>query len=229
MKLAGKFLVAEFVWATGIIVLLLTAALMSEPPSTAAFVWWFARAIGLAAFPAGIAIAAPVFADARPGRQLVLALATAAAVGVLVFFLVGVVTPYLGERSTTLPKLLNVMSAADGSWESRNDAAWNFYGSFLAALNVMLFAAIGIQVGVWSGYSLPAPLRRALYWAVGLGLLISGYAIWDTTYETIVLHTAADVSFAAFYPVLIPASICAGLALPTLALVRRDGLPRDTS
>jgi hypothetical protein len=228
MKLAGKFLVAELVWATGIFVLMLTIALLSEPRSTAAFVWWLARALGLAAFPAGVAIAASVFADARPGRQLAQALATAAAVGVLVFILVGVLRPSLGNDSA-LPQLLNVMSASDGSWESRNDAAWDFYSSFFSALNVVLFAAIGLQVGVWAGYSLSASLRRALYWAVGLGLLISGYAVWDTTYEVVVLHTAADVSFAAFYTVLVPASLCAGLALPTLALVRRGGLSRDTS
>jgi hypothetical protein len=59
-----------------------------------------------------------------------------------------------------------------------------------------------------------------LYWAIGLGLMITGYAVFDSTYETIVLHTAAYVDFAAFYTLLIPAGICAGLGLPTLALLR---------
>ncbi|MGH7467859.1 MAG: hypothetical protein ACRENP_07695 [Longimicrobiales bacterium] len=76
---------------------------------------------------------------------------------------------------------------------------------------------------------LPRPLRRALYWVVGVGLLISGAAIWDTTYETIVLNTAADASFAAFYTILIPAPRGAGIdandvftAVASLALARCD-------
>jgi hypothetical protein len=229
MKVAGRFLLAELVWALGIFVLMVPVALLdNDPPSTASVLRWLARAVGLAAFPAGITIAPAVFAHARPWHSLLLALAAASAVSVVVFMLVAVVAPLVSEHARTIPQLVAAMSAAAGSWESRNDAAWAFYSNLFAPLNALLFAAIGIQVGIWARYSLPLPLRRALYWAVGLGLLISGYAVWDTTYEVVVLHTAADVSFAAFYTVLIPASICAGLALPTLALVRGGELPRDT-
>jgi hypothetical protein len=230
MKVAGRFLLAELVWATGIFVLMVPVALLdNDPASSARFIRWLARAIGLAAFPAGITIAPVVFAHARPWRPLLLALAAASAVSGSVFVLIAVVSPLVSDDARTIPQLVAAMSAADGSWESRNDAAWDFYNNLFAPLNALLFAAIGMQVGIWARYSLPVPLRRALYWAVGLGLLISGYAIWDTTYEAVVIHTAADVSFAAFYTVLIPASICAGLALPTLALARRGELPGNAS
>ncbi|MEX2152845.1 MAG: hypothetical protein WD825_05850 [Gemmatimonadaceae bacterium] len=230
MKLVGRFVVAELVWATGIAVLMVAVAVLSSDPLSAAdFVRWLARALGLAAFPAGIAIAPAVFDGSRPWRQLLHAVVAATTVCVVVFALLGAVAPAVSEHGRSLPRLIQEMSAATENWESRNDAAWVFYTTLFAPLNALLFAAIGIQVGIWSRYSLPQPLRRALYWAVGLGLLVSGFAVWDTTYETIVLHTAADTSFAAFYTVLIPASVCAALALPTLALARRVELPRSTS
>ena len=230
MKVAGRFLLAEVVWATGIFLLMLPVALLdNDPPSTMHVFRWLARAIGLAAFPAGITIAPVVFAHTRPWRPLLLALAAASAVSAVVFMLVAVIPPLVSDHARTIPQLLAHMRAAGGSWESRNDAAWAFYNNLFAPLNALLFAAIGVQVRIWARYALPLPLRRPLYWAVGLGLLISGYAVWDTTYEVVVIHTAADASFAAFYTVLIPASICVGLALPTLALTRRGELPLNTS
>jgi hypothetical protein len=228
--MARRFLLAELVWATGIFILMVPVGLLdNDPPSGAQVIRWVARAIGLAAFPAGITIAPTVFTHAPLWRGLLLALAAASAVSIAVFVLTAVMPPLVSDRARTIPQLVAAMSSAGGSWENRNDAAWDFYTNLFAPLNALLFAAIGIQVGIWARYSLPLPLRRALYWAVGLGLLISGYAIWDTTYEAVVIQTAADVSFAALYTVLIPASICAGLALPTLALVRRGELLRNAS
>jgi hypothetical protein len=229
MKLVSRFLLAELAWATGIFLVLASISAMTESLSAPDLVTWLARALGLAAFPAGIAIARGVFGHGDVLRRLLAALAAASAVGAIVFVLTAVVAPAAGEPARSLDRLAQVMSAAGESWESRNDAAWRFYATFLAGLNALLFAAIGLQVGVWASYALPRLLERALYWAVGLGLLVSGVGIWDTTYETIVLHVAADASFAAFYTVLLPASVCAGLALPTLALVRRVDLARRPS
>jgi hypothetical protein len=230
MKVAGRFLLAELVWTAGIFVLMVPVALLdNDPPSTAHIIRWLGRAVGLAAFPAGISIAPIVFADARVWRSLLLGLAAASAVSLAKFVLIAVIPPLVSDDARTIPELLAVMRTAGESWEARNAAAWSFYTGLFAPLDALLFAAIGVQVGVWARYSLPPSLRRALYWAVGLGLLISGYAVWDTTYEAVVIRTAGDVSFAAFYTVLIPASICAGLALPTLALVRRDELLRNRS
>ena len=226
MKLAGRFLVAELVWATGILALMVGITLLNrEPLAAEPILQWVARALGLAAFPAGIAIAPDVLDDVRPWRQPLHAMAIAGSVSVVIFVLMGLLPPLVSDQSRTLVELHAQISDAERSWESRNAAAWAFYTAFFAPLNALLFAAIGVQVGIWSRRSVPVSLHRALYWAVGLGLLISGYTIWDSTYETVVLHTAADASFAAFYTVLVPASICAGLALPTLALLRRADLP----
>jgi hypothetical protein len=140
-----------------------------------------------------------------------------------------VLAPLLGDGARSVPQLLHDMSPAGGSWETRNDAAWVLFTSVFAAVNAFLFAVIGLQLGAWVPRALLAPMRRPMYWAVGLGLLISGYAMWDTTYETIVLHTSADASFAAFYTILIPAAICAGLALPTFVLFQRSERASVTS
>ncbi|HUF27862.1 MAG TPA: hypothetical protein VMM18_12880 [Gemmatimonadaceae bacterium] len=229
MNVTRRFLVAELAWAAGIFLLMLPVSLLDADPGSAERVArWLARAIALAAFPAGITIAPLVLASDRWWHPLLHLLAAAGAVALAVFVLDAFVAPLAGERARTLPQLAAAMNAADGGWESRNDAAWRFYVTLLAPLNALLFAAIGVQVGIWARQALPVPLRRALYWAVGIGLLVSGYAVFDTTYEAIVIRTAADTSFAAFYTVLIPASLCAGLGLPTLALLRRAGIAGNT-
>lgn len=230
MNVSRKFLMAELAWAAGIFVLMVPLALLdSDPPSWVRYVRWLARALGLAAFPAGIAIAHDVFAHPRSWRPLLAAAAAATLVAVILFALTGLVMPLLSEDARTLPQLANDMSTPTHSWERRNHAAWAFFSTLLVPLNALLFAAIGVQVGIWASYTLPFMLRRLLYWVAGLGLVISGYLVWDTTYETIVLHTAANASFAAFYTLLIPLSICAGLALPTLALLRRAPFPGSSS
>jgi hypothetical protein len=227
MKLVVKFLVAELVWATGIFVLMAAiAGLSSDPPSTLDFVRWLARSIGLAAFPAGIAVAPVVFADERPLRQLLRAVLVAISISVFVFVLTGLIAPLVSDESRPLSQVVAMMNSTSESWETRNDAAWGFYNSFFVPLNALFFAAIGVQVGFWGSFFRSSLLQRALYWAVGLGLLISGFAIWDTTYETVVLHTAGDASFAAFYTILIPASICAGIGLPTIARLQSGELRR---
>jgi hypothetical protein len=230
MKVFGRFLIAVLLWAVAIYVILVTIAMLSSESEPAAhYVQWLARALGLAAYPAGLAIAPTVFEDARPWRQAGFAFAGALVVSIVVLALLAVVAPAIGDDARSLTQLLQQMEATSESWETRNDAAWRFYTAFTSAFNALLFAAIGVQVGIWATYSVPASLRRGLFWVVGLGLLISGFGIWDTTYETFVLHTNADASMAACYTVLIPLSICAGLGLPTLTLLRRAGFPRNTS
>jgi hypothetical protein len=123
-----------------------------------------------------------------------------------------------GTRS--LADLLAAVGNPAESWETRNDAAWKLVTALLAGPRALLFGGIGVQVGIWAEYAMPRGLRRPLFWIVGIGLMVSGAAIGDTTYEVIVLHTAADASFAALYTLLLPLSVCAGLGLPTLAVFR---------
>lgn len=230
MKAVRRFLLVELVWAAGIFVLLVAVgSVVGDPLSAPYILRWLARALVLAAFPAGIAIAPDVFDDPRPWRQLVNGAVAAAVVGIAVFAIMGVMAPTLSTEIRSLAQLLQEMNNEAGSWETRNDAAWDYYTTLFDGLTAWLFAAIGVQTGIWARHSVPRSLWRALYWTAGLGLLITGFGIFDTTYETVVLHTAADASFAAFYTLLIPAFVCLGLALPTLALLRRAEIPRYTS
>jgi hypothetical protein len=209
MALAGRFLIAEVIWAAGLFAVLLAVGIASSDAATnAQVVRWLARAAELAAFPAGIAIAPLVLRTGRPWHATLSAAGIATVIGAAVIALSIAATPsgIIGD-----------------DWETRNHAAWAVTTPWLAGLTAVLYAAIGAQVGIWAAYSVPRPLQRPLFWAVGLGLLVSGFVVFDTTYETFVLHTNADASPAAFYTVLVPLSICAGLGLPTLGLVRHGG------
>jgi hypothetical protein len=220
MKVVRTFALAELVWAIAIFLLILpVTVLTADSLSATVYMRWLGRALMLAAFPAGIAIAGDVFATPRPWRSLCAAVTAASIAAALVLAVFAVAVPLLGEERT-LPQLALAMRATNGSWGSRNDAAWDFFSTLLTPITALLHAAIGLQVGLWATHAVPPVLRRLLYWAIGLGLMITGYAVFDSTYETIVLHTAAYVDFAAFYTLLIPAGICAGLGLPTLALLR---------
>jgi hypothetical protein len=224
MNVVRKFLLAEIVWAGAILVLfVLITVLTGTSGSAVDYLGWLAQALGLAAFPAGITVSADVLAVSRPGRPLLAALGAASGVALFVFLLTAFAVPSAGGDVSLLHLLMETDARTD-SWEMRNHEAWQVLGAFFAPVSALLYAAIGVQLGAWSVRSLSAPLSRVLYWVAGLGLIVSGYAVYDTTYETIVLHTPADVSFAAFYTLLIPAGICAGLALPTLALVRGAAL-----
>jgi hypothetical protein len=207
MKVFWRFLIVELAWTAAIVALIVPVTILSSEPLTAAeYLGLLGSALELALLPAGISVAGPVFAPPRTWRPLLGAL-------------YAVVIPQLND-SMTLPRLAATMSAETSDWESRNHAAWVLYRALFAPVYAFLLAAIGVQVGAWTPHALPPALRRLLYWVVALGLIVSRYIVTDSTYEVVVLHTAALVDFAAFYGLLVPAGICAGLALPTLALVR---------
>ena len=220
MRVFWKFLLAEVTWTTAIFLLIVPITILSgDVNDTAIHVRWLGRAIGLAAFPAGIVVAGDIFVAPFRWRPLLYTLLAASLVALSVLGIFTFVVPVLG-RQARLAELMLHMSDATASWELRNDAAWQWYITLLSPVFALLHAAIGVMVGVWAGYAMPAAFRRLLYWIVGLGLVVSGYSVFDTTYESVVLHTAAPVEFAAFYTLLVPLGICAGLGLPTLALVR---------
>ena len=229
MKTVRRFLVAELVWASAIFLLIMPITIASSDPLTAEqYIRWLGRALVLAAFPAGIAVGKEARSDPRPWRPVLGGLVAASAVALLLLAVIAVLLPVVGD-SLSLPLLADRMSADSQSWETRNDAAWDLYGTLFVPVHTLLMAAIGMQVGVWASYALPAVLHRLLYWLVGLGLMLSGYSVSDTTYEVVVLHTAADVGFSAFYTLLLPAGICAGLALPTLAYLRGAEINRSST
>lgn len=222
MSTTTRFVTAALLWAAGLAVLMVTAdAMGSEPQTTRRVLRWVASSLGLAMFPAGVTIAPALHGESRRWRLLLQILAAAVAVSAIVLALSLFAVNVNGTRSLT--DLLAAMGNPAESWETRNDAAWTFVTALLAGPRALLFAAIGVQVGIWAEYALPRGLRRPLYWVVGIGLILSGAGIGDTTYEVIVLHTGADASFAALYTLLVPLSVCAGLGLPTLAVFRDPG------
>jgi hypothetical protein len=222
--IASTFTVATLLWTAGLsVVMIAIDAMGSEPLSTYRILRGIAGALGLAAYPAGVTIAPAVLRQPRQWAPLLLAAAAAVAIGAVALAL-SIVAPPIGDGTRGLAERLRDMGDVSESWETRNDAAWAFVSTLLTGPRAFLWAAIGLQVGIWATFSLPPLLRRPLYWAVGVGLVLSGAIIWDTTYETIVLHTEADAGFAALYTILLPLSICCGLGLPTLA-VFRDALP----
>jgi hypothetical protein len=219
MTVVRRFLVAELLWGAAIFLLILPLTVLgADAGGSAAYARWLARALTLAAFPAGVATADLLFARTRSWRPVGEGVAAAALVALAVFLLGAFIVPSLAGDAS-LPQLLRA-DRSGLSWEARNHGAWAFYSILFAPVSVLLTAAIGAQVGIWATHALPAPQRRILYWIVALGLMISSYTIYDSTYESVVLHTAADVSFAPFYTLLVPLGICAGLGLPTLALLR---------
>jgi hypothetical protein len=219
MSTTTRFLTAALLWAAGLAVLMVAADAMASEPQTAGRVFrWVASALGLAMFPAGVTIAPALPGESRRWRLLLQIFAAAFAVSAVVLALSLIAVNVTGTRS--LADLLAEIGNRAESWETRNDAAWTFVTALLAGPRALLFAAIGVQVGIWAEYAMPRGLRRPLYWIVGIGLMVSAAAIGDTTYEVIVLHTGADASFAALYTLLLPLSVCAGLGLPTLAVFR---------
>lgn len=229
MKIFWRFLLAELIWAAGIFALVLPLTILSSGPlSTTELMRWLGHAVRLAMFPAGIAVAGNMTAEPRRLRPWLGALAGAVVVAAYLFLLHAVAIPAVGNEPM-LPQLVRDMTAAANSWETRNHAAWMFLAGLLTPVQALLLAAIGVQVGIWTPHAVAPPLRRLLYWIIGIGLAVSGYSVWDSTYETIVLHTSWFVGFAAFYTLLVPAGIAAGLALPTLAVLRGATIEGRTS
>jgi hypothetical protein len=219
MKLFWKFLLVELAWTAAIFALIVPVTILSSEPLTPAEVLGLlARALELALFPAGISVARAVFTRPYSWRRWFAVLGGTAVVAVLLVELWGIAIPH--TEGMSLPRLAAAMNTAASSWEIRNHAAWSFYRGLLAPVYAVLMVAIGLQVGAWAPHALPPVLRRLLYWTIALGLIVARYAVTDSTYEVVVLHTNALVDFAAFYGLLVPAGICAGLLLPTLALLR---------
>ena len=218
MTAAARFVTVTLLWAAGLAVLIVVAGAIGDEPLTASrFLRWAPSVLGLAMYPAGVAVASVLIGESPPWRLLLHLVAAAVAVSAIVLVL-SIVAPN-GDSTRSLAALLAVTRDPGESWETRNHAAWTLVTALLAAPRALLLAAIGVQVGFWGEYGVARALHRPLYWVVGIGLMVSGVAIWDTTYEVVVLHTGADASVAALYTLLLPLSVCAGLSLPTLTVL----------
>jgi hypothetical protein len=218
MSAANRFVTVTVLWAAGLAVLIVVAGAIGDEPLTASrFLRWAPSVLGLAMYPAGVAVASVLIGESQPWRVLLHVVAAAVAVSVIILA-VSIVAAN-SDSTRGVAALLATTRDPGESWETRNHAAWTLVTALLAGPRALLLAAIGVQVGVWAEYGIPRSLHRPLYWVVGIGLMVSGIAIWDTTYEVVVLHTSADASVAALYTLVLPLSVCAGLGLPTLTVL----------
>jgi hypothetical protein len=217
-----SFMAVTLAWTVAIFLPMVVLEFLSDPVELAQYSRWLGRALGLAAFPAGIA-ASLTLGPPRLAWRVVLGMAAAAVVVALtVFVLMAWLPAVLGDENRSLSRLALTMGTSGGSWETLNDASWRYYEALLSPIQALLYAAIGFQIGIWGPRAVTPALSRVLYWGVGLGLVIVNFGVADTTYETIVLRTAADVRFAVAYAFLLPAGIAAGLSLPTLSVLCRS-------
>jgi hypothetical protein len=218
------FLAVTLAWTAAIFLPMVVLERLSDPVDLAQYARWLARALAIGAFPAGIAASRGVDPPSRSWRIVLETASAAAVVALVAFILIAWLPAVLGDEGRSLSRLALIMRTSGGSWETLNDASWRFFEAVLLPIQALLHAAIGFQLGIWGPRSVTPALSRVLYWGVALGLLVVNFGVSDTTYETIILRTAADVRFAAGYALLLPAGIAAGLALPTLAVLRRPGV-----
>jgi hypothetical protein len=218
MSAAARFVTLTVLWAAGLAVLIVAAGTVGGESLTASrFLRWAPGVLGWAMYPAGVAVAPVLIGESQRWPVLLQVVAAAVAVSVIILVL-SIIAPN-GDSVRGVATLLAATRDPAESWEARNHAAWTLVTALLTGPRALLLAAIGVQVGFWAEYGIPRSLHRPLYWVVGIGLMMSGVAIWDTTYEMIVLHTNGDASVAALYTLLLPLSVCSGLGLPTLTLL----------
>jgi hypothetical protein len=183
------------------------------------YIRWLAHSVALATLPAGIVVGDAVLES--PRRSLITITIIVALSAFFVFALLGVVGPAVTpEADPDFFRLLTVLRSTGTDWLTHNHNAWIFSMTTAETISTILFAALGIQLGIWAPRVLSATVRRILYWVVVLVLLFAGYVTTDTLYENVVIRTAGPVDFAGFLGLLLPAGLCFGLLLPTVALLR---------
>jgi hypothetical protein len=214
VSVTRRFLIAAAAWTAIIAAPMILLELVAANDDGSRYIRLLARAVMFAGFPAGVAAA-----QERPGRSAwrwLIALGTGAGVVALIAFGLAV-----WDRGLTWDVVFEARPpAVEGAWEHYNDAAWHAILVLLAPVFSGIYSTLGVQVGLWSAYSVPPAFRPALLWAIALGLVISGFAVTDTVYETVILHTSGDARFAALVPLLFPLGLATGFALPTLAWLR---------
>lgn len=247
MQLSLKFLANVGVWTVILLALLsLIGVITGQPFSQVVSHWptWGGLALVLSAFPAGIAVVDDVFP--RTGgievQQFGWGAAAAATVSLMAFVLVAYVGPAAGGASDTgsaqepnamtlsvLKREAQVAAAEveravgpDGlsmEWRNVNILVWHYTRRLAAVAQPLLFAAIGVLTAFWARRLGKRELARALYWAMGLFLVISTYLAGENGFELVVLQSAGPVFFVGFFVLIIPPTLVLGLGIPTAILL----------
>lgn len=222
MKIATRFLIAELLWAGAIMVLIVPITLLSgqDNMQTVQIMRWLGHSFALAALPAGIAVANDV--HNAPGTALPPLLLVVSLMAFMVWALLGIVGPAVSPDDPDFFRMLATMRASEGSWIAYNHTAWLLMMTVSETISTFLYAGIGVQLGIWATRAFTPAVRRLLYWAVAVGLLISSFAVTDTLYEKVVVHTNGPVEFAGLIGMLMPLGLCFGLMLPTVGLLKQN-------
>lgn len=206
---------------------------------------WVGGMLAFAGFPAGIAVATQVldWNDPRIGRMVAFT-GAALAVAVAVFALRGYVAPAiladpgaaedvarggaalagldpatlpLGERIAAL-RLAEAEAeklATQEAWLVANRIGWHVDGTLTGAIGAFVFGWLGVLVGAWAGWTSRPEVRQAQFWAIGLFLLVTGYLMGENSYELILLKMNGPAYVTAWFPLIAPGMLLAGLAFAT--------------
>lgn len=208
---------------------------------------WVGGMLVFAGFPAGIAVATQVldWKDPRIGRMVSFS-AAALAVALAVFALRGYVVPaILGDpgaadaiarggaalaeldpAALTLGERTEAMRLAEAeaerlatqqAWQVANRIGWHVDGTITAAIGAFVFAWLGVLVGAWAGWTSRPEVRQAQFWAIGLFLLMTGYLMGENSYELILLKMNGPAYVTAWFALISPGMLFAGLAFATAA------------
>ena len=220
MRFATKFVLAVLLWAGAMLVLFVPITISTADGFTSVqLLRWLAHSLSLATLPAGIMVAGEV--EAEPRRRLPVLFGLVWIVAFVVWAILGLVTPPLsGNGTPDFFRTLAAMRASTDSWEAYNHYAWLFTMTVSETVSTFLFAATGVQLGIWAPRVLPAGTKRLAYWVVAVGLLVVSYGLTDTLYESVVIRTNGPVEFVGLIGLLLPIGLCLGLVLPTLSALR---------
>jgi len=246
MRLALRFWKHLLLW-TGILLVLLLAvtAVAGRAPREvlASLPVWLGLALALAAYPAGVAVAADTLpAGKLEPRRIVSVGLAAAAVSMLMLTLGNVAGPRLA-RSLAVPgaatdvtepsyltytelkaaarAAVETAEALPGAptvegWREANLLAWHFIRRTDGTALPLLFAMVGVLCGFWAGRTRRRDLRRTQLWAMGLFLLLSTYLAGENSFELIATRTAGPAFFAADFVLVVPCLLIVGIGWPTI-------------
>jgi hypothetical protein len=219
MSVVKRFVITHVLWTAGIMLLIVPISLTTVhgvPPQ--AYVRWFAHSVALATFPAGLIVGADVFRG-RVWRNLLWLSVIEVVLMVWVFAVLGFAAPM--DDLNVIAIWQAIGGLADATWVQRNQLAWSLYMTIAEAISVPIYAGLGLMLGAWAEQLLPQVLRRILFWGTSLFLVAFTYLITENSYEMLVIKTNGPAAFSAFFMLLIPAGMYAGLLLPSLSLAKR--------
>lgn len=220
MRVLKKFLWTHALWSAGIMLLVIPISLLTiDGLEVVQYLRWLAHSIALATFPAGLMVGADAFRGAAVWRNIGLLSLAEIAIMLIVLVLLGFAAPMGDLNMLELIAQLPTSPAPD--WLRWNQMAWSVYMTAAEVISVPVYSGLGLMLGAWAEQVLPQTLRRILFWAMSLLLVLFTYLMTENSYEMLVIKTNGPAAFSAFFVLLIPVGMYAGLVLPSIGLAQR--------